>query len=575
VILYANYATTNGDLVFAMPVVVVSRPPGTTLSGIELDPPAAALSIGDTLPTSIWGDYTNGTRSLLYVTNGQVIYSSSNTNVAGVDSIGTITMKSLGSATVTAAYSGFTGQIVVSSLAPIITSQPQSLVVNQDSNAVLSVVVTGCAPLSFQWRFNGINIIGATNRSLALTNVQSVNVGNYDVVACNLFGAVTSAPPAVLTAVPTSGLVSWWKGDGNASDSVGTNNGVLVGAVSFTNGVSGQAFLMNTGYVSVADSPSLSFVSGSPATFSVWTLCTSVDNSSGIFHVFGKRDGCSGGGVGINYQLGIDSSWPATPLNQWTCWTLVFSGSQLAVYINGVLAQTRAGFGSTNSAPFQIGQSGTCGGLFYEAIDNLRVYNRPLSPSEITSLYAIEAPPPVIVTSPTNRTVVAGSPATLAVVANGAQPLSYQWRFNGTNLAAATGTSLTISNAQLANAGNYQVVVTNAVGSATSSVATLTVAASAPVITGQPQSLTISSGQNVTLSVSAHGSEPLIYQWQFNGTDIVGGWKPDPPVDKDSDSKRRHVFCRGEQFSRQHDQFECFPYRAYSGFLRLYNDPGY
>ena len=58
--------------------------------------------------------------------------------------------------------------------------------------------------------------------------------------------------------------------------------------------------------------------------------------------------------------------------------------------------------------------------------------------------------------------------------------MSYQWRFNGTNIAGATGTSLTLSNVQPAQAGSYSVRVTNAFGAVTSQVATLTVLVPAP-----------------------------------------------------------------------------------------------
>jgi len=58
----------------------------------------------------------------------------------------------------------------------------------------------------------------------------------------------------------------------------------------------------------------------------------------------------------------------------------------------------------------------------------------------------------------------------------GTEPLSYQWRFNETNIvAAATNRVLTLNNLQFSSAGNYSVVVTNAGGSQTSSNATLTV----------------------------------------------------------------------------------------------------
>ena len=120
VLLYANYGTTNGDAVFARPVVVVSYPLGTNLSSIDLVPTSATLSVGSTLSTSIWGNYTNGLRSLLYLTNGQVSYVCSNTNVAIVDLSGTITMKSFGTATVLATYGDLTAQTVVSTITPSI-----------------------------------------------------------------------------------------------------------------------------------------------------------------------------------------------------------------------------------------------------------------------------------------------------------------------------------------------------------------------------------------------------------------------------------------------------------------------
>ena len=53
--------------------------------------------------------------------------------------------------------------------------------------------------------------------------------------------------------------------------------------------------------------------------------------------------------------------------------------------------------------------------------------------------------------------------------------MSYQWRFNGGNLAGATGTSYTRFNAQTTDAGSYAVVVTNSAGAITSAPATLTV----------------------------------------------------------------------------------------------------
>ena len=127
--------------------------------------------------------------------------------------------------------------------------------------------------------------------------------------------------------------------------------------------------------------------------------------------------------------------------------------------------------------------------------------------------------PPSITIPPQNQTLLRGQDATFTVAALGTPPLSYQWRFNGTDISAATAASLTLLNAQLADAGSYTVVVTNNAGSITSAVATLTVLAP-PSITAQPQALTNIAGTTATFSVMAEGTSPLSYQWQKNGTNL-------------------------------------------------------
>src|SRR6185369_5306274 len=82
---------------------------------------------------------------------------------------------------------------------------------------------------------------------------------------------------------------------------------------------------------------------------------------------------------------------------------------------------------------------------------------------------------PTITTQPQNQTVPAGGTALFSATATGTAPLVYGWRLAGTNLPSATNATLTIPNAQSANAGSYTVVVTNIAGSVTSLVATLSV----------------------------------------------------------------------------------------------------
>jgi hypothetical protein len=95
---------------------------------------------------------------------------------------------------------------------------------------------------------------------------------------------------------------------------------------------------------------------------------------------------------------------------------------------------------------------------------------------------------PVIISQPQSSTNSAGSTTIFSVSAIGTAPLSYQWCKDGTNIvnggtiSGTTNTSLTISNMQPANTGNYTVVVTNTYGSVTSSVAMLTLQLPPPTI---------------------------------------------------------------------------------------------
>ena len=87
--------------------------------------------------------------------------------------------------------------------------------------------------------------------------------------------------------------------------------------------------------------------------------------------------------------------------------------------------------------------------------------------------------PPAILTPPQATTVTSGATASFSVMATGSPALSYQWKFNGTALAGATSPTLTITNAQSMNQGDYTVVISNAVGTAVSPTVALTVQTSA------------------------------------------------------------------------------------------------
>ncbi|MFO1488878.1 MAG: immunoglobulin domain-containing protein [Verrucomicrobiota bacterium] len=82
--------------------------------------------------------------------------------------------------------------------------------------------------------------------------------------------------------------------------------------------------------------------------------------------------------------------------------------------------------------------------------------------------------PPAVAIQPKSRVVNLNSNAAFSVTASGSPPLFFQWYFNGMPILDATGSSFVRTNAQLSDAGNYSVVVTNFLGRVASDEAALT-----------------------------------------------------------------------------------------------------
>ncbi len=134
---------------------------------------------------------------------------------------------------------------------------------------------------------------------------------------------------------------------------------------------------------------------------------------------------------------------------------------------------------------------------------------------------------PFITTQPQSQTVPQGSAVLLTVDAVGAQPLAYQWRKNGTNLAGQNLFFLALNGTTTNSSGTYTVVLNNSFGSVTSAPAVLTVIQIfPPVITNHPASITVRAGSNATFSVAASGTAPFNYQWVRGGNAIPNNDSP-------------------------------------------------
>jgi hypothetical protein len=141
--------------------------------------------------------------------------------------------------------------------------------------------------------------------------------------------------------------------------------------------------------------------------------------------------------------------------------------------------------------------------------------------------------PPAILQQPAGRNVYIkpdpkaanlpnGTNVTFTVSAlSGNSSLTYQWQFNGENIPGATASSLTVTNVQLANEGDYRCLVTDSVDTVATTAARL-VPWIAPVIVQKPSDLVIAEGSDFSLSVGVTGNpKRFAYSWRRNIGSVV------------------------------------------------------
>lgn len=131
-----------------------------------------------------------------------------------------------------------------------------------------------------------------------------------------------------------------------------------------------------------------------------------------------------------------------------------------------------------------------------------------------------------IASGPFNVTVSAGQQAVLRATVLGSAPLSLQWYKDGELLLGANSTQLSIPNAQATDMGSYQLSVSNSLGSAVSTGATLTVVDAAPTFALMPASMSAVAGSSATFRSVAIGTDtelnPIRYSWYFQNTNLTG-----------------------------------------------------
>jgi hypothetical protein len=342
---------------------------------------------------------------------------------------------------------------------PVITVQPQGLAAYVATEVTLSVTAEGPPPLSYQWRYQGGLIPGATNATLILTNVQSAHAGDYSALVGNPAGAVASAvarlqvptPPLLLlqpkgTNVPPGVNVTLSvsaTGDGLLRYQWRFNGQPLPDATNSTL-VLTNLQLPQSGSYAVLVTDSVGGILSDPAAILVLVRPT--------FTVQPTNLTVAAGGS-VTFFTAATGTLPMS--FRW-----LRSGT---TFTNGILINT-----PTNSTLIVTNVP--------PAYD--RSPFRAAAKNVVTELGSAQATltviaPPVITNQPVSITTPPGTNATFAVGVWGVVPMGYTWWFNRAPLTGRTNSTLTITNVQARDSGFYSVVVTNRDGMAASQAALL------------------------------------------------------------------------------------------------------
>lgn len=300
------------------------------------------------------------------------------------------------------------------------------------------------------------------------------------------------------------------------------------------------AFSGTNGYVEL---PPLN-LNTNAVTMTAWIFCGGIQSNNTAI-VF-SRAGTTVAGLkfdvndpnGLSYNWNADSaafnfkSGLAVPVAQWSFVALIVQPEQATLCLqDGSQFLTAINYTTHPEQAFEsdtlIGaDAGDPNRTFNGIVDEVAIFNRALSVGDVYSQYAstVGNLKPAIfgnVQSPAD-TVYVGDTLRLSVDAGGTPPLSYQWRKGGTPIPGATSSSYAKANADAGDAGSYDVVIANGQGSVTSQSANVTIQPlSQPQIGQSPQGRTLYPGGLLRLTVQATGGG-LTYQWQRNGTNVMG-----------------------------------------------------
>ncbi len=342
--------------------------------------------------------------------------------------------------------------------APVFTTQPATQTVSLGDSVTFSATATGSPAPTYQWFKGASPISGATSASYSIASITSADAGDYSVVATNSVSSTTSATATltVSTTVVAPLIVSQ-----PAAQSLPVGS-----TANFTVVASGTAPLAYQWFKGASPIPG--------ATSSVHTITSITSADAGDYSVTVTNSAGSAPSAAARLSVLLPPIIGTPP-----------TGQTVATGANVTFSVTASGDGPFTyqwrkaSSPLSGATSVTLSlnnVQFSDAASYDVIVTGPGGSTTSAAATLVVNGPPSITTHPAARSAYVGGSATFTVAALGTAPLAYQWRRGGSPITGATSATLSLDGLQLSDSGaSFDVVVTNAFGSAISSAATLTV----------------------------------------------------------------------------------------------------
>ena len=274
-----------------------------------------------------------------------------------------------------------------------------------------------------------------------------------------VIGPVAGTPPT--TPPPAGPVAAWSFDDGRGSvlrASIGGLDGTIAGATWSAAGRNAGALLFNgvDNMVTVPAAGAINLTSGMtleawvyPTTLLNWRTVALKEGVNNLAYALYASDASAKpeGLIDVGGGALALSGTGALPLNSWSHLATTFDGSIQRLFLNGVQIAALAGFGSLiqTTGALRIGGNSLWGEYFSGALDDMRIYNRALSTTEIqTDMNTPVAPPPadttlpeVVISTPVNGATVSGTMGVVATATDNVGVASVQFLLDGADLGGA------------------------------------------------------------------------------------------------------------------------------------------